>query len=134
MMRHLQKIIFRKNASVISELKRFIKINCIKLMDTQTDFASEEVLQAIPHRPPFLFVDEVISMDDKGLIARRKLRAEESYYEGHYPQNPITPGVLLCESVFQAGAIFLSKRMQAQSGLNWEGKTPMLSRIKDAKF
>ncbi|MDR3228421.1 MAG: beta-hydroxyacyl-ACP dehydratase [Puniceicoccales bacterium] len=85
------------------------------------------VLSAIPHRPPFLFVDEIIEIRDDGITCRRTLRENESFYAGHYPGNPVTPGVLLCESVFQAAAIYLSGKLQA-------GGTPVLCRIENARF
>lgn len=87
----------------------------------------------IPHRPPFLFVDEVLELDAEHALCARTFRAEEAFYAGHYPGNPITPGVLLCEAVFQASAIFLNKRFEAQ-GISVEGKTPVLCRIEEAKF
>lgn len=90
----------------------------------------QEILDSIPHRPPFLFVDEVLETTEDGLTARRTWRADEYFYEGHYPGNPITPGVLLCESVFQTAALFLSKKFTNEMA----GRTPILSRIQDAKF
>jgi 3-hydroxyacyl-[acyl-carrier-protein] dehydratase len=94
---------------------------------------SEEVLKAIPHRPPFLFVDSVEAWREDGLTARRVWRADEFFYKGHYPENPITPGVLLCEAVFQAAAVYMSKRLEREGG-SAAGKTPVLSRIEKARF
>lgn len=90
----------------------------------------QEILDSIPHRPPFLFVDELVSSSEDGLTARRQWRTEEAFYEGHYPGNPITPGVLLCESVFQTAAVFLAKKYSDAMA----GRTPVLSRIQEAKF
>lgn len=92
-----------------------------------------KVTDFIPHRPPFLFVDEVISETETGLIAKRTWRAEEAFYSGHYPGMPITPGVLLCESVFQTGALFLSRRNVARGIPAGEG-VPLLAKINEVRF
>lgn len=92
---------------------------------------SMDILSKIPHRPPFLFLDEVESVSDTGIVARRKIRAEEPQFQGHYPGNPIMPGVLLCESVFQAGAVYLVANSPEGEASE---RTPVLARIKDAKF
>ena len=94
---------------------------------------SEEVYQSIPHRPPFLFIDEIEEITETGIKATRTVRQEEPHFQGHYPGNPIMPGVLLCETVFQAAAIYLSKVHNVQSS-DAKEKTPVLTRIKDAKF
>lgn len=96
---------------------------------------SEEVYQAIPHRPPFLFIDEIQEVTETGIRATRTIRAEEPHFEGHYPGNPIMPGVLLCETVFQAAAIYLSRVHGKNATANGEGDlVPVLTRIQDAKF
>jgi 3-hydroxyacyl-[acyl-carrier-protein] dehydratase len=93
----------------------------------------QAVLDTIPHRPPFLFLDRIDEVRADGATCSRTFRADEPFYAGHYPGNPITPGVLLCESVFQAGAIFLTKKLQSEGGAP-AGKTPVLCRIEEAKF
>jgi len=95
--------------------------------------ALDAVKALIPHRPPFLFVDEIVSETPDGLIAKRTWRAEESFYEGHYPQAPITPGVLLCEAVFQTGALFMARQAQASGAVPGAG-VPLLSKISDVRF
>jgi len=50
-----------------------------------------EVTDLIPHRPPFLFVDEIVAHEGETLVAKRTWRAEEDFYKGHYPGAPITP-------------------------------------------
>lgn len=91
------------------------------------------VTDLIPHRPPFLFVDEVVGETADGLIARRTWRADEDFYRGHYPGAPITPGVLLCESVFQTGAVFLAKQALAAGAKPGAG-VPLLAKIGDVRF
>ncbi len=95
--------------------------------------ASEEILNSIPHRPPFLFVDEVVEQTDETLIAKRYVSETEAFFEGHYPGNPIMPGVLISEAVFQAGAIFLN-RLLAKELAAEPDMVPVLTKISDARF
>lgn len=95
---------------------------------------TDEVLEAIPHRPPFLFIDKVDAIRDDGITCSRTFRQDEKFYEGHYPNAPLTPGVLLCESVFQAAAIYLSKKAKAAGNADFSALTPVLCRIENAKF
>ena len=92
--------------------------------------ASPTVLARIPHRPPFLFVDEIVSESEDGLVARRTFRAEEDFYQGHYPGAPITPGVILCEAVFQTGGLYMARGLTSgdQKGV------PLLAKISDVRF
>jgi 3-hydroxyacyl-[acyl-carrier-protein] dehydratase len=91
------------------------------------------VTDLIPHRPPFLFVDEIVAETAGGLTAKRVWRAEEDFYKGHYPGAPITPGVLLCEAVFQTGALFLARQAQAAGATPGAG-VPLLAKISDVRF
>lgn len=91
------------------------------------------ILQLIPHRPPFLFVDEIVSATADGLVARRTWRPEEDFYKGHYPGAPITPGVLLCESVFQTAALYIARQAQAAGAKPGEG-VPLIAKINDVRF
>ena len=93
----------------------------------------EDIHRRIPHRPPFLFIDNILEITDTGAKASLTVREDFSFFEGHYPGNPIVPGVLLCESVFQTGAIFLADFLKNQT-LTDDKVTPVLSRIRDARF
>jgi 3-hydroxyacyl-[acyl-carrier-protein] dehydratase len=92
----------------------------------------DEIYRRIPHRPPFLFVDRIVAIDAESATAERTIREEEPQFEGHYPGNPIMPGVLLCEAVFQTGALFLMEQQQASA--HPPQLTPVLSRIENARF
>jgi 3-hydroxyacyl-[acyl-carrier-protein] dehydratase len=95
--------------------------------------ASPEILSLIPHRPPFLFVDEIVQATPKGLVTRRTFRAEEEFYKGHYPGAPITPGVLLCEAVFQSAGIYMARKALA-AGLKPGEGVPLIAKISDVRF
>lgn len=86
---------------------------------------------AIPHRPPFLFVDEVVELTPERIVARKRVEPGADYFKGHYPGNPVMPGVLICESVFQAGAILMMHRVGKE---HTQGAVPVLTRITEAKF
>jgi len=93
------------------------------------DYDMEEVLNAIPHRPPFLFVDRIVEISGTKIKTAKEIKPDEPVFAGHYPGQPIMPGALICESIFQTGAILLSKMM----GSIGEG-IPVLTRINNAKF
>lgn len=70
----------------------------------------EEIKQIIPHREPFILVDEVESMVGDTIVAYKNVTGEEDFFRGHFPQYPVMPGVLIVEALAQAGAIsILSK-------------------------
>jgi 3-hydroxyacyl-[acyl-carrier-protein] dehydratase len=71
-----------------------------------TPFGRDGIERIIPHRDPFLLVDEVLELEPGvRVLARRTVRAEEPYLAGHFPGRPIMPGVLMIEALAQAGAV-----------------------------
>src|SRR5215468_6660414 len=60
---------------------------------------------AVPHRPPFRFIDEIVELDASHIVAAYRFRPDADFYRGHFPGNPITPGVLLIEAMAQAGVV-----------------------------
>lgn len=89
----------------------------------------DEILKLIPHRPPFLFVDEIVAFTGDTIQTRRRVRPEEPFFQGHYPDYPIMPGVLVCEAVFQSGALLLAKR-----GARADQRIPVLTRVQGVKL
>lgn len=64
-----------------------------------------EVLARVPQQDPFRFVDEILEIDEAHVIASVRFRADADFYRGHFPGNPITPGVILIEAMAQAGVV-----------------------------
>ena len=65
----------------------------------------EELLARIPQQEPFRFVDEILAVDDDSIRAAYTWRPDADFYRGHFPGNPVTPGVLLVESMAQAAVV-----------------------------
>jgi 3-hydroxyacyl-[acyl-carrier-protein] dehydratase len=84
---------------------------------------------AIPHRDPFLWVDEIVEQDAARIVCRKTFSGEEDFFRGHYPGRPVVPGVILCEAAIQAGAILVGQQLA-----ECDGRLPVVTRIKDARF
>jgi 3-hydroxyacyl-[acyl-carrier-protein] dehydratase len=91
-----------------------------------------EILSLIPHRPPFLFVDEVVEATNDRIITRKFVDPKSDFFKGHYPNRPVMPGVLICEAAFQAGALLIARRLGG-AGATPES-VPVVTRIRDARF
>ncbi|MHB8902898.1 MAG: 3-hydroxyacyl-ACP dehydratase FabZ [Thermoguttaceae bacterium] len=89
----------------------------------------QQILDAIPHRDPFLFVDEIVRWDDDRIVATKTFSGDEYFFAGHYPDYPLVPGVLLCEATMQCGAILLSRHLK-----DVQGKVPVATRMNDVRF
>ena len=88
------------------------------------------ILALIPHRPPFLWVDTIISLSEKVIETRATFAEDLAVFQGHYPGNPLLPGVLLCEAVYQSGALLLAGSFEEQN----DTRIPVLTRITDTRF
>ena len=66
-----------------------------------------EILARVPQQEPFRFIDEITELDDEHIVASYRFREDADFYRGHFPGNPITPGVILVETMAQAGVVAL---------------------------
>lgn len=69
---------------------------------------TNDIKSLLPHREPFLFVDEIVSCDDKSCVCTRKFTENDFFFKGHFPEYPVVPGVILIETMAQAGGSALS--------------------------
>lgn len=91
-----------------------------------TQMTRAEIEACIPHRPPMLFIDEVVQRTDRHIVCRHTFQSDDFFFQGHYPEFPLVPGVILCEACMQAGAILLSQF--AGDGV------PVATRMNDVRF
>lgn len=91
--------------------------------------SQDQIKSAIPHREPFLLIDEIVEQDESRIICRKYFSGQEFWYAGHYPEYPITPGVLLCEAAMQAGAVLLAKIVGDMAG-----RVPVATRANNVQF
>lgn len=90
-----------------------------------------QIKEIIPHRYPMLLIDRVVEMDieDKKFVRGYKnVSANEAFFQGHYPEEPIMPGVLQIEALAQTGAVAILSMEQ------FKGKTPLFAGINKARF
>ena len=90
---------------------------------------NKDITEILPHRKPFLFIDKIISIEgSEKITAEKKIGKEEDYLKGHFPGNPIVPGVIILESMAQASGVI------AAYNTGELGDLYFLSRISDIKF
>ena len=94
--------------------------------------SNEVICSMIPHRPPFLWVDSIISQEKNHIETEKTFSKDLDIFKGHYPDYPIMPGVLLCEAAFQSGALLIAAALKDSE--NKKNKLPVLARIQEAKF
>lgn len=89
----------------------------------------KEIMEIIPHRQPFLLVDRIVDMvPGESVTAIKNVTMNEPFFGGHFPQEPVMPGVLIIESMAQAGAVAILSQEE------FKGKTAYFGGIKNAKF
>jgi len=86
----------------------------------------------IPHRGTMLLIDEILELRQDFILATKKIRGDEFFLDGHYPDFPIVPGVITCECLFQTGAALISNILKNEP--NRPTGIPVIARIRLAKF
>lgn len=91
----------------------------------------EEIEARIPHRPPMRLLDEITHRDDSSIVCRKTFGPDEFFVQGHFPGQPLVPGVIQCECCLQAGAVLLSAQA---AGEGESGSVPVATRMDSVKF
>jgi 3-hydroxyacyl-[acyl-carrier-protein] dehydratase len=92
----------------------------------------EQIQAAIPHRPPMLLIDEIVEAGQQRIVCRKQFQPDEFFFQGHYPDSPLVPGIILCEVGLQAGAILLSQQLADQQLP--ADQVPIVTRMNNVKF
>ena len=87
------------------------------------------IMEVLPHRYPMLLVDRIIEMNEEKVVGIKCVTINEQFFQGHYPGQPIMPGVLIVESLAQTGAMFILIHVD-----NLETKVPYFVKIDKVKF
>ncbi len=97
----------------------------------------QQVLDLIPQQQPFKFIDDIIDANEKTITATYLFRKDEYFYKGHFPGNPITPGVILIETMAQTGVVAMGIFQLLQQGISimeLKGTTTLFALADDIEF
>jgi len=117
----------KKLAKIIKQQKRnripTFDLNAEPLMDVNA------IMKVIPHRPPFLLVDKILELSDTHIVGMKSITMNEPYFEGHFPGQPVMPGVLQIEAMAQAGGVLVLNSVPDP-----ENYLTFFMKIENAKF
>ena len=119
---------FAKKISSIIELEESFKIQK-DLFDKKAIMDSDDIMNILPHRPPFLFVDKILEISENSITGLKYVSPDEPYFKGHFPGRPVMPGVLQIEAMAQVGGVLV-----LNSFPDPENYLTFFARIENAKF
>ena len=88
-----------------------------------------EIQRRIPHRGAMLLVDEILEESERSIVCGKTFLADEYFFDGHFPDAPLVPGVIQCECCLQAGAVLLAEILGGDASLR-----PVATRMDNVKF
>ena len=97
--------------------------------DQKAIMDADKIMQILPHRHPFLFIDKILKITDNSIVGLKYVSPDESYFKGHFPGRPVMPGVLQIEAMAQVGGVLV-----LNSFPDPENYLTFFGRIENAKF
>src|SRR6201986_393748 len=89
-----------------------------------------EIRQILPHRYPFLLVDRILELEPERIVGIKCVTVNEPFFQGHFPEYPVMPGVLIVEAMAQTGAVLMSKSLNVDTA----GKTIFFVSLDNCRF
>ena len=119
---------FAKKVSDLIEKEENLEVNKLEY-SKKAIMDAEQIMNILPHRPPFLFIDKILKISDNSITGLKYVSPDEPYFKGHFPGRPVMPGVLQIEAMAQVGGVLvLSTFPDPENYLTFFG------RIENAKF
>ncbi|MBA7548194.1 3-hydroxyacyl-[acyl-carrier-protein] dehydratase FabZ [subsurface metagenome] len=87
-----------------------------------------EILNFLPHRFPFLLVDKILEQEENKIVGVKNVTINEPFFQGHFPEHPVMPGVLIIEAMAQTGGVLMFSKEETK------GKIPLFAGIDKARF
>ena len=125
---HKTNTTFAKKISSIIEIQESLKKQK-DIYDKKAIMDANDIMNILPHRPPFLFVDNILEISDTSITGLKYVSPDESYFKGHFPGRPVMPGVLQIEAMAQVGGVLVLSTFPDP-----ENYLTFFARIENAKF
>ena len=125
---HKTNTTFAKKISSIIEIQDSLKKQK-DIYDKKAIMDADDIMNILPHRPPFLFVDKILEISDTSITGLKYVSPDETYFKGHFPGRPVMPGVLQIEAMAQVGGVLVLSTFSDP-----ENYLTFFARIENAKF